>query len=159
MMDLAVLIDEANLSVRGVGLNPRLDEALALRANGYGERSMAVLQAGRDQIGRWMVESATEVRLPVAMFGRPAAVLYQALAGHSYGRKPAHYAEVHLCQIAVQARASIASMRGGAESWVLAWRVVEAAGPTIQPWLCVLALDVDGRPLEASPLYDVRIRL
>ena len=30
MMDLAILIDEANLAVRGVGLNPRLDEVRAL---------------------------------------------------------------------------------------------------------------------------------
>ncbi len=159
MMDLAILIDEANLSVRGVGLNPRLDEVRALEATGRFQAAIRRLEYGRREVAGWMLENATEVRLPVAMFGRPAAVLYQALAGHRYGRKPGHYAEAQLVEIARMARASIVSMRGEAESWVMAWRVFSAAGPTIQPWLCVLELDVDGRPLEAAPLYDVRIRL
>jgi len=157
--DLALLIDEQGLRVRGVGVNPQLKEVFRLASLGQRDEAMAALQQGREEVGHWLADNAVDCECPVVAYGQPAGALYQALAGHSYGQSPAHYAEGQLTQIARSARALIERKRRKGPTWFFAWRVVEAAGRQIQPWLCVLELDVDGRPLRSSPLYDVRLSL
>jgi len=159
VVDLALLIDEADLRVCSVGINPRWDRVERSLHVGLPDDAFFWLRLGRDEIGRWLADNATGVACPVAMFGRPAGVLYQALAGHCYGSAPGRYAGAHLVSIARLARAFLSSIRSGGETWRFAWQVVQAAGLVIQPWLCVLELDREGRPLEISPLYDVRISL
>ena len=159
VVDLALLIDEENLRVHSVGINPRWDRVERSLHVGRPDDAFFWLRLGRGEIGRWLVDNATGVVCPVAVFGRPAGLLYQALSGHEYGFNAGRYAEAHLVSIARLARAFLSSMRGQGETWRFAQQVVRAAGGTIQPWLCVLELDRDGRPLDGSPLYDVRISL
>jgi hypothetical protein len=87
--------------------------------------------------------------------GTVADQLYVALTGHFYAIEHPGCVSVEMARAA---RASIERMRADAQ-WEVAWRVVEARGATLEPWLGVTKLDGDGCPQMGAREYQERVAL
>jgi hypothetical protein len=108
---------------------------------------------GRQSVIRVCQESVGDRSL--VLTGRPAALLYLALAGHAYSVQTPDDAHPYLAR---QARAEITRRRRDGGDWEIVARAVEAWGPMIKPWLGVTKL-VNGMPQSFAPEYELRIRL
>src|SRR3989304_3542076 len=84
--------------------------------------------------------------------GTVADQLYVALTGHFYATEHPKCVSVPMARAA---RASIERMRGDAQ-WEVAWRVIEARGATLEPWLGVAKLSEDGVPQMGAEEYQER---
>ena len=140
--DTVVLVDPLSCEVLTVGYNHCLSSASSAQRALSRARVVDVLQVVVD-------------RPALVLTGQVADLLYTALAGHSYAVERPTMA---MCVRARAARAHVERMRAAGGDWEIVARVIEAAGPVLEPWLGVTKLS-NGVPQEGAAEYEERIQL
>jgi hypothetical protein len=112
-------------------------------------------EISRVGIIRVLVESVPVPSVYVVV-GPPGDMLYCGLAAHLYAVQHPRCAHPMLARLA---RATVERDRGRSQGWMVAWQVITAWGPVVQPWLGVTKLDERGVPMAVCAEYGERLPL